>query len=652
MSTRYHLTKFLGAIGASVLLSMPALGISAQEESEPLSEYLGLYSRTKEIGRPAALTYGPDGTLWMADNAGGMYFNSPGSSSGKTYGWSGKGIGGLAFDSSDGEDELWVSFPWERKVELRDSQGILITTTLSVPNPNSPQSGFLEPRGLAIHGDQFLVVDAGWGRLDVFELGVWQMSIGEGLLKNPQDVCVDSLGRYLVADTGNSRICAFDSKGNLVATFGEWGWFPGLFSDPTAIETHGDRFYVADRENQRIQVFDLQGKPIYRIGFHAILPREGEGNLHYPTHLAIRPDGRELALIEPMDGRVQVFGMGEGDAPPQKINRPTDRQPAPHYGTHWDMGAGYLAIPEPETHSIRIYDLREVKKPTPGKQAGTPTLVTEVGGFGTQLGRYTQPGGLFIGGDPLTLLVCDQGNGRLVETSLDLSQDEPLGFTLLAARVQRSLDLASLNQSHEGLQRPWIPRPIDVERAADGTTFLLCDLGREIYVLDELWGLKARFGATQEHPWKHPVALAWQESTGHLYVCDEALGLVHIYNAQGEWISELGKDVLDRPSAVGFDKQGNAMVIDRATCALYTFDDKGSVLRQQGHAGIDRDSFFGPTDVDVNKQGHIYVLDHGNHRGMVFDAEGEWFHAFGSRLYTKPARLPGTINKNDTEESE
>ncbi len=651
MTTRDHLTKILGAIGASVLLSMPALGIRAQEESEPLSEYLGLYSLTApRVGnQPAALTYGPDGLLWIAEYSGDMSFHtSMGIANGFT--WSGDGLGGLAYDKKG--NGLWGSFPWARKVELRSESGKLVRT-LPPPNPNSARSGFLEPRGITAFQDHVCVIDAGWGRLDVFRTdGTWQKSIGEGLLKNPQDVCIDSLGRYLVADTGNSRICAFDAEGILVATFGEWGWFPGLFSDPTAIETHGDRFYVADRENQRIQVFDLEGTPIYRIGFHAIIPREGEGNLHYPTHLAIRPDGRELALIEPMDGRVQVFGMGEGDAPPQKINRPTDRQPAPHYGTHWDMGAGYLAIPEPETHSIRIYDLREVEKPTPGKQAGTPTLVTEVGGFGTQLGRYTQPGGLFIGGDPLTLLVCDQGNGRLVETSLDLSQDEPLGFTLLAARVQRSLDLASLNQSHEDLQRPWIPRPIDVERAADGTTFLLCDLGREIYVLDELWGLKARFGATQEHPWKHPVALAWQESTGHLYVCDEALGLVHIYNAQGEWISELGKGVLDRPSAVSFDKQGHAMVIDRATCALYTFDDKGSVLRQQGHAGIDRDSFFGPTDVDVNEQGHIYVLDHGNHRGMVFDAEGEWFHAFGSRLYTKPARLPETIKKNATEESE
>lgn len=651
MSTQYHLTKSLGVIGACILLAMPALGIRVQEESAPPNEYLGLYSRTVKLsGRPAALTYSPDGWLLMAEHSGGMNYDHEAGLITNGGPWSGEGLGGLAF--AENGEELWGSFPWERKVELRSGIGELIRV-LSPPAPDSPRNGFLEPRGLTTFKGHVCVVDAGWGRLDIFASdGTWQKSIGEGQLKNPQDVCVDSLGRYLVADTGNSRICAFDAEGNLVTTFGEWGWFPGLFSDPTAIETHGDRFYVADRENQRVQVFDLQGNAIYRIGMHAILPREGEGTLHYPTHLAVRGDGRELALIEPMDGRVQIFGMGEGDAPPKRINRPTDRQPAPHYGTHWDMGAGYLAIPEPETHSIRIYDLRNVEKPKPGQQAGTPTLVTEVGGFGTQLGQYTQPGGVFIGGDPLTLLVCDTGNGRLVETKLALSQEDPLGFTLLAARVQRSLDLAGLNQADERLQRPWTPRPIDVERSADGTTYLLCDLGREIYVLDEFWNLNARFGATQEHPWKHPVAIAWQESTGRLLVCDEGLGRVHVYNRQGQWVSELGKHILNRPSAISFDKQGNVMVIDRGHSSLFTFDDQGALLRQQGHAGIDRDSFFGPTDVDVDEEGRIFILDHGNHRGMVFDSEGKWFHAFGSRLYTKPARLPETIKKDNPEDSE
>jgi DNA-binding beta-propeller fold protein YncE len=648
------MSAILVILGPAALLVAMAQPCPAQDISNPEVQHLGLYSHTfEDLGHPTAMAYGPDGSLWVADSDTGRILqfdsnNSPVKTSELEW---------LTFPGAAGmtvadDGNLWLSLPWQRSVIGLSPPSGFPAGFLTEPNPDTLRAGFLDPRGLISVDGNLWVVDAGWGRVDMFTKdGVWKKSIGENVLQGPQDVCMDSLGRLLVTDTGHSRVCIFSTDGELLGTFGEWGWFPGLFSDPTAIESHGERIYVADRENQRVQVFDLQGQPIYRIGMHAILPREGEGTLHYPTHLALRSDGKRLALAEPMDGRVQVFGMGPGEAPPKKINRPTDRQPAPHYGTHWDIGAGYLAIPEPETHSIRIYDLRGVEKPVPGKQAGTPTLVTEIGGFGTELGRYSQPGGLFIGGSPLTLLVCDTGNGRLVETGLDLSQEDPLGFTLVAARVHRALDLKSLNDTTEGFARPWTPRPIDVERANDGTTFVLCDLGREVYVLDSEWKLTARFDASKTLGGARPIALAWNEAQGRLYVCDESAGLVNIYDRKGQWLSSLGKGILQRPFAASFDGQGNTLVIDRQACAFLVFDAQGEFVRKQGFPGIDRYSFFGPTDVDVDERGRIYVLDHGNHRGMVFDAEGAWFHAFGSRLYTKPARLPETIKMSDEEDS-
>lgn len=636
------------------MILITALPIQAQAEVESGSTYLGLYSRThSDMGRPTAMAYGSDGHLWVADSDRGLIleFDSKGTPVERPpqFLLGNATVGGMAVSDDGG---LWLSFPHQREVRHYGANS-LPTTVLNSHLPNAGAGGFLDPRGLTLVGEDLWMADAGRNRLEIFRKGqYWEMSVGEGMLKNPQDVCVDSRGRILVTDTGNSRICAFSAEGKLLATFGEWGWFPGLFSDPTAIESHGERIYVADRENQRVQVFDLDGKPIYRIGLHAILPREGEGTLHYPTHLALRADGKQLALAEPMDGRVQVFGMGQGEAPPVKVNRPTDRQPAPHYGAHWDLGANYLAIPEPETHSIRIYDLRRVEKPEGDKQQGTPTLVTEVGGFGTELGQYVQPGGLFIGGDPLTLLACDMGNGRLVETILDLDQKRPLGFTLKAAKVHRALNLKELNNRAPGFKWRGSPRPVDVERAGDGTTFVLCDLGREVYVLNPNWELTARFGADKKHPWLHPVALAWDERKDQLHVCDAGSGQVHVYDREGKWVQSFGRLFLRRPFAVDFTPTGEVLVVDRQLCTLFTFDETGEFIRRQGFPGIDRDSFFGPTDVDVDERGRVYVLDHGNHRGMVFDEDGEWFHAFGSRLYTKPARLPETIQPASEEDSE
>ncbi|MEZ6021286.1 MAG: hypothetical protein R3F17_14700 [Planctomycetota bacterium] len=115
---------------------------------------------------------------------------------------------------------------------------------------------------------------------------------------------------------------------------------------------------VADRENQRVQCFDAEGKALYRTGTHAILPREGGGRLHYPSAVALRADGQRLALAEPMDQRIQIFGPAPGAKPAPDPTRPEAMQPAPHYAELEHGGRGYLAIPEPESHSVRIYDLR------------------------------------------------------------------------------------------------------------------------------------------------------------------------------------------------------------------------------------------------------------------------------------------------------
>ncbi|MCA9001513.1 MAG: NHL repeat-containing protein, partial [Planctomycetes bacterium] len=334
-----------------------------------------------------------------------------------------------------------------------------------------------------------------------------------------------------------------------------------------------------------------------------------------------------------------VFGMGPGLEPPTRVNRPTDRQPAPHYGTHWDLGAGYLAIPEPETHAIRIYDLRLCQPDAEGRP-GNPTLVTEVGGFGIGLGRYRSPQGLFIGGDPLTLLVCDKDNGRLVETRLGLSQKEPLGFTLTAARVRRALNIGQIRKGPGAWQHPWVPRPVDVERAGDGTTFVLCELAREVIVLDRDWRAIGRFAAPPDRPWVHPVALGWNEAQGRLYVADEGAGLVHVLDREGQSLASIGTDRLRRPTAVAFDSAQRVLVMDRERCVLSIFDSQGNWVEDRGGPGLGREEFFGPTDVDVDGRDNLFVLDHGNHRGMVFDGKGAWFQAFGSRLYTKPARFP------------
>ena len=95
----------------------------------------------------------------------------------------------------------------------------------------------------------------------------------------PQGVHVDSLGNIYVADTGNDRICKWDSGGNAIGWIGGGsnGWnadsFPSGGTDyqsfelPTGVFVNGDGYiYVADKVNNRICKWDGDGNAVGWIG--------------------------------------------------------------------------------------------------------------------------------------------------------------------------------------------------------------------------------------------------------------------------------------------------------------------------------------------------------------------------------------------------
>jgi tripartite motif-containing protein 71 len=81
-------------------------------------------------------------------------------------------------------------------------------------------------------------------------------------------------GRIYVTDTGNNRVCVFDSTGRFLFEFGTFGvakplpgakntWTPGKLNYPVGIDVDQDGVvYVASFRNDQIQVFDAEGKPL------------------------------------------------------------------------------------------------------------------------------------------------------------------------------------------------------------------------------------------------------------------------------------------------------------------------------------------------------------------------------------------------------
>lgn len=82
-------------------------------------------------------------------------------------------------------------------------------------------------------------------------------------------------GRIYVADTGNNRICVFDSSGKFLFEFGSFGvakplpgakntWSLGKLNYPIGIrvDSQDGTVYVADFHNDQVQAFSAEGKPL------------------------------------------------------------------------------------------------------------------------------------------------------------------------------------------------------------------------------------------------------------------------------------------------------------------------------------------------------------------------------------------------------
>ena len=481
------------------------------------------------LAEPSAVAVDGEGRIWIAEAFADRVraFDRDGkevASIGKTGSAPGELLspGGLAI-APDGT--LYVADSGNHRIQRFSPQGEMLDafgewSGLGLWDPPEG-AGLNEPLGLVFAGEQLYVADSRHHRVVVFSRrGLVLASIGrrgraEGEFERPSAVAVDDEGFLYVADSGNHRVQKLDPEGRCVKAWGEFGPWLGFFSDPTGIAWRDEKIYVADRDNHRVQVFDDDGELAYDFGVHALLPREGDGKVHYPDHVALAADGSFLALAESFEDRVQLFApWTEGEAPAPDPLR-FERDQSSHYGGGIAIGGGMMALVEPSAPSLILWDL----------SLDEPIQVCRHRWYGSKVGQLARPVDVAL--DPVRHLVhvADPGNHRIATyTYTPRGPDDELKYDPFLLRLVRAAELPAFSMATP-LTRTgsrtgnWI-EPDALGLAPNGSLLLADVTNRDVLafsldlerILHPMWGTQ---GAIR------PVDVAIDVTLTKLYVVDQ-----------------------------------------------------------------------------------------------------------------------------------
>lgn len=167
---------------------------------------------------------------------------------------------------------------------------------------------FNRPRGIVHYPEMEAIFVVDWdGRIQKFTTnGEFRASwlMPDVRLGKPEDLCVDSHGNILVADTHYSRIVEFSSDGKLLGTFGKYGKAPGDFIYPVGVcRDRAGNVYVSEYgENDRIQKFSPDKQVLAQIG----RPGGKPGEFLRPSGITISTNDL-LFVADAVNHRIQVF---------------------------------------------------------------------------------------------------------------------------------------------------------------------------------------------------------------------------------------------------------------------------------------------------------------------------------------------------------
>lgn len=460
-----------------------------------------------------------------------------------------------------------------------------------------------------------------------------------GAYPGARGIAVISDGSSWIADSDRHRMVRLASDGVEMLAVGDRGAFPGLFNTPSDVSALDDRIFVADMLNHRISTHRAtDGGFIDQWGMHAVVPRQGEGRIHYPERVAISPDGALVAVLEPFERRYQVFGgLAEGEEP-SGASLPGRRGVESHFGFDIDAAGGFLAMWEPESGSVLAFDTRY----------DIPIHVTTFALGGPPPAGVGRLASIAVDGERDDVWLLDAGHRRISRWMLRTERPGELVFDPFMGRFARGWTYDLLARRIAAFRAestsPWI-EPVDLLVRGD-RVHVLDAAGPSIIVADRDLEIEQVIDLPEDlGPVQFAIEIGADEETMAWVLTDPAAGVLRRVDPDGvvETIPLAGTDVRE-PHGISI-ADGRLVISDRGSDEVVMLDGTGALLLRTGETGAWDGGLWRPAGTTVLPNGVVAVVDQGNHRAQGFDARtGDWRVSFSlGQGHDKPILLKSSF---------
>ncbi len=176
-------------------------------------------------------------------------------------------------------------------------------------------------------------------------------------------------------------------------------------------------------------------------------------------------------------------------------------------------------------------------------------------------------------------------------------------------------------------------KPMGVAVDSFGRAFVADAMLSRVMVFDRNGKFLTAIGKKGEL--ERPVGIAINEDAGKIYVVDSKKHRVSVFDfEEGKLLFTFGERGMEEgqfnfPSNIAIDKEGQVWIVDTINGRIQVFDQDGNFIDTFGRLGDAPGTFGRPKGIAIDQEGHIYVVDAAFNNVQIFNDEGQVLLVFG-----------------------